>query len=147
MFLLYLRGHKHQEMNTVTINQTWAFNAPAKNVYNLLTDAELLEIITGSAAEFENYVDGEFSLFEGYCEGFNLEMEPNKKLVQEWNFAEDGWPEDHYSICTFLFEEKDGKTELIFTQTDVPEEVKEALEQGWNEYFWEPMTDYLEQHS
>lgn len=134
-------------MNTVTINQTWTFDAPAKNVYNLLTDAELLETITGSAAEFENYVDGEFSLFEGYCEGFNLEMEPNKKLVQEWNFAEDGWPEDHYSICSFLFEEKDGKTEMVFTQTDVPEEVKEALEQGWNEYFWEPMTDYLEQHS
>lgn len=134
-------------MNTVTINQTWTFNAPAKNVYNLLTDAELLEIITGSEAEFENYVDGEFSLFEGYCEGFNLEMEPNKKLVQEWNFAEDGWPEDHYSICTFLFEEKEGKTEMVFTQTDVPEEVKEALTQGWNEYFWEPMSDYLEQHS
>ena len=65
------------------------------------------------------------------------------KIVQAWHFAEDGWPEDHYSICTFTFESIENKTKLTFTQTEIPAHKAEELERGWNDYYWEPIKEYL----
>ena len=81
--------------------------------------------------------------FDGYCHGYNIELIEGKKIVQAWHFAEEGWPDDHFSTCTFLFEEAGNKTKLTFLQTDVPEHKVEALKGGWKEFYWEPMKAYL----
>lgn len=134
-------------METATISQSWVFEVPASQVYEMLTNAELYEAFCGSEVNMDAVVGGEFSVFDDYIIGTNLELVPHSKIVQEWNFAEDGWPEDHKSVCTFLFEEKEGKTYLTFTQTEVPVHVKEALESGWRSYYWEPMENYISENS
>ena len=78
----------------------------------------------------------------GYAEGVNLELVPDKKIVQSWR-AED-WPEGHYSQATFVLKEVGGGTELTFTQTDVPEEFVKDIAQGWQDYYWAPMKEMLE---
>ena len=47
--------------------------------------------------------------------------------------------DDHFSICTFLFEKSGNGTKLTFTQTGVPEHKYEELRGGWKEFYWEPM--------
>lgn len=131
-------------METKTINQTVYFDASKEEVYQLLMDADKHSAFTGSKVIMSKEINGKFSVFDGYCHGYNMELDEGRKIVQAWNFAEDGWAEDHYSICTFLLENENGKTKLTFTQTDVPEHKKEALESGWKEYYWEPMKEYLE---
>ena len=84
-------------------------------------------------------VKGKFEIFNGYIHGYNIELAEGKKIVQAWHFAEEGWPDDHFSICTFLFEEIDGKTKMTFIQTGVPEEHVGSLKEGWKEYYWIPM--------
>jgi activator of HSP90 ATPase len=88
-------------------------------------------------------INGKFTVFDGYCHGYNIELVPERRIVQAWHFAEDGWPDDHYSTCTFLFEETGGKTKLVFLQTDVPEHNVESLKDGWKEFYWDPMKSYL----
>ena len=134
-------------MNTTTIEQSWRFETTAKELYNMLMDEETYEDFCGSQVTMDPVEGGEFTVFDGYIMGQNIELVPHTKIVQEWNFAEDGWPEDHFSLCTFLFEEQEGQTLLTFTQTGVPEHVKEALENGWRQYYWEPMENYISGNS
>ncbi len=131
-------------MQTATINQTATFAASPEKVYNLIMDEKLHAAFTGSAASISTEINGEFSVYDGYCTGHNIELIKGKKIVQAWHFEEDGWPEDHFSICTFLFEPQGNQTKLIFTQTDIPEHKVEALETGWKEYYWDLMEAYLE---
>ena len=70
-------------------------------------------------------------------------MIPGEKIVQAWHFQEEGWPEDHYSICTFHFKPEGAKTQLTFTQHGVPEHKVEELKNGWKQFYWNPMKAYL----
>jgi activator of HSP90 ATPase len=131
-------------METRTINHTINFNATPNEVYELIMDQDLHSEITGSEATMSKEIDGEFDVFDGYCQGYNIELVQGEKIVQAWSFAEDGWPEDHYSICTFLFEPTEDGTQLTFTQTDVPDTAYEALDSGWYQFYWDNITDYLD---
>jgi activator of HSP90 ATPase len=131
-------------METKTIQQTVTFNVPPLEVYELLMDPEKHSELTGSEVVISSKIKGDFEAFDGYVRGYNIELEPGKKIVQAWHFNEEGWPEDHYSICTFLFEAFEHGTRLDFIQTEVPEQFVDALAQGWYGFYWEPMTDMLE---
>jgi activator of HSP90 ATPase len=98
--------------------------------------------LTGSKARITKKVGDKFSIYEGEIEGVNLELVPDRKIVQSWRYSD--WPEGHYSKATFLLEENKGAAKLTFTQTKVPEELYEDVAQGWRDYYWQPMKDMLE---
>jgi activator of HSP90 ATPase len=129
-------------METKTIKQSVTFKATLHEVYEALMDAKKHAAFTGGKATISRKEGGKFSVFDGYAEGVNLELEPDKKIVQTWR-AED-WPEGHYSKATFVFTAAAGGTRLTFTQTDVPEEFSDEIAQGWKDYYWEPMKKLLE---
>ena len=56
---------------------------------------------TGSKATISTKLKGKFSVFDGYCQGYNIELVKGKKIVQAWHFAEDGWPDDHFQHLPF----------------------------------------------
>lgn len=130
-------------METATIHQVIYFKAKPAAVYDLIMDAEKHSAFTSGPVTMSREVNGVFEVFEGYCTGYNIELEKGRKIVQAWHFREDGWPDFHNSICTFLFEDDPIGTRLTFTQTDVPAHKKKSLENGWKEYYWEPMADFL----
>lgn len=130
-------------MKTNSIKQSATFNASSEKVYQLIMDQKKHAAFSGADVVMSNKVKGEFSTYDGYCHGYNIELVKGKKIVQAWHFEEDGWPEDHFSICTFLFEEVGDKTKLSFVQTDVPEHKIATLKDGWKKYYWEPMAAYL----
>ncbi len=130
-------------MKTKTINQTITFDASPKDVYQALLDDKKHAEFTKSAATIDNDKNGKFSVYDGYCHGYNIELTVNEKIVQAWHFAEEGWPDDHYSICTFLIKQSGTRTNLTFTQTDIPKHKADALNSGWIEYYWEPMHEYF----
>ena len=57
--------------------------------------------------------------------------------------GEEGWPEDHFSICTFHLKPEGHKTQLTFTQHGIPEHKVEELKNGWKQFYWNPMKEYL----
>jgi activator of HSP90 ATPase len=109
-------------------------------------DARKHSAFTGSPVKMSKKIKGSFSVFEGYCTGYNIELIEDVKIVQAWHFEEDGWPSDHYSICAFLFEPDGENTKLTFTQTGIPEHKAAALRKGWSEYYWEAMKLYLKKN-
>ena len=130
-------------MKTKSIQQEILFDSESPVIYNLLMNQDKHSEITGSEVIMSNEINGHFSVFDDYCVGYNIELIENQKIVQAWHFDEEGWPDDHYSICTFTLEPVENKTKLIFTQTEIPEHKAEELERGWNEFYWQPMKEYL----
>ncbi len=130
-------------MKTTTITQKVLIKALPNEVYDLFLNAEKHANLTGGEVIIDPVVQGKFSIFDGYCKGYNIELIPDKRIVQAWNFEEEGWPEDHFSICTFELTEKGNKTELNFTQTNIPAHKSEDLKNGWKEFYWEPMESFF----
>jgi activator of HSP90 ATPase len=130
-------------MKTKSIKQTVTFDATPDKIYNLIMDQKKHAAFTGSKVIMSTKVKGKFNVFDGYIHGYNIELVENKKIIQAWHFAEEGWPDDHYSICTFLLEREGNKTKLDFRQTDVPEHKVESLKDGWKQFYWKPMKALL----
>jgi len=130
-------------MKTKTIKQSVTFRAKPHDVYEALMDSDKHAKFTGGEAHISREIGGKFSAFDGYSEGFNIELVPDNKIVQSWRTSD--WPEGHYSRATFIMDEDEDGTWLTFTQSGVPEDQYEDISQGWHDYYWEPMKKMLEQ--
>ena len=129
-------------METKTIKQSVTFKVTPHEVYEALMDSDKHSLFTGSKAKISREIGGKFTAFDGYSEGTNLELIPDKKIVQTWRASD--WPAGHYSRVSFSLKELEGGTRLTFTQTGVPEEQFEDISQGWRDYYWKPMKEMLE---
>ena len=127
-------------MDTKNLRQTATFNARAGVVYELLMDAKKHSILAGDEAKISRRVGGKFNI-GGYIQGTNLELVPDRKIVQTWRYED--WPEGHYSTATFVFKEENGKTKMTFTQVGIPVQFYEDIKQGWIDYYWTPMKEIL----
>ncbi|MBI2831243.1 MAG: SRPBCC domain-containing protein [Chloroflexi bacterium] len=132
-------------MKTKTIRQSATFKTTPHQVYEALMDSKKHSEFTGSQAKISRKAGGKFTVYEGDIEGINIELVPDKKIVQTWRYID--WPADHYSRVTFSLEEVETGTRLTFVQTDVPEEHYNDISEGWREYYWRPMKAMLRKKS
>ena len=77
-------------MKTKTIKQSVTFRAKPHEVYEALMDSGKHAKFTGGEAHISREVGGKFSAFDGYSEGVNLELMPDKRIVQSWRTSD--WP-------------------------------------------------------
>ena len=130
-------------MATKTLKQTRTFNAPATAIYEMLMDSKKHSKVTGAPAKISTKEGGKFTAFGGMLAGTNIELKPNKKIVQSWRSSE--WPEGHYSTLTFsLASAGRGKTKLSLSQSNIPDNDFEGVKKGWIEYYYVPMAKMLE---
>jgi activator of HSP90 ATPase len=134
-------GRRVKEMGK-NLKQTATFKASPHAVYEILMDEKQHGAFTGGEAKISRKVGGKFSVSGGDIQGVNLELLPDKKIVQTWRYSD--WPEGHYSTATFSLEPTTKGTKLTFSQTDIPEDKFENIKQGWKDYYWEPMKAMLE---
>ncbi len=126
-----------------TIKQTILLNASAQDIYDLLINARKLTKITGGKATNTPKVGGKFTAYDDYIIGTNQELIPGKKIVQEWTCQD--FPPNHFTdVMIELKEKSDKQTELTLTQSNVPDDFYEDISEGWNQFYWEPIKDYLE---
>jgi activator of HSP90 ATPase len=131
-------------MKTKTIKQTVTFPTSPDKLYALLFDSKKLTKMHGGKTTMTRRPKGKFTVFDGYCHGYNIELVENNKIEQAWVFKEDEWPDDHYAICTFLLEPSVKGVKLTYTQKGVPGYKVKDLEEGWNTYYRNPILQYLE---
>ena len=128
-----------------TIEQTVTFAATPHEVYDALMSSKKHAAFTGAAAKISDKKGGKFSAYDGYCEGVNLALTKDKKIVQTWRASD--WPDDHFSKVTFALSKTASGTKIVFTQTDVPEKQARSIAKGWTEFYWNPLRTYLEKLS
>jgi activator of HSP90 ATPase len=128
-------------MKTKTVRQTVTFKATPHEIYEMLMDSGKHARFTGDKATISRTVGGRFSVYDGGLTGVNLELVPDRRIVQSWRSSD--WPEGHFSRVTFALAEVAGGTRLAFRQSGVPEDEYDDISQGWRDYYWEPMREML----
>ena len=129
-------------MKTKNIRQSVTFKASPHEVYEALMDSRRHAKLTGEKARVSRKIGGKLMAYGGYIEGANLDLVPDKKIVQLWRGSD--WPKGHYSKATFALRKVKGGTRLTFTQTGVPAQYYEDIKQGWRDFYWAPMKKMLE---
>jgi activator of HSP90 ATPase len=124
------------------IKQTVTFKASPHEVYEALMDSKKHAAFTGGKASISRKVGGKISAYDDYIAGKNVELVPDKKIVQDWRAVD--WPAGVFSRVTFKFTAVPKGTRLEFTHSLLPEGTEEEFKQGWIDNYWEPMKLYLE---
>ena len=129
-------------MKTTTIKQKTLIPATPDEVYDAFMEAKKHSAFTGSKATSDPKVGGEFTAWDGYISGSNLELVKGKKIVQEWSTTD--WPDKFPSSRLELtFKGAKGGTEISMIHSNVPAEQADDLAEGWNEFYWKPLKEYF----
>lgn len=129
-------------MKATTIKQKTLIPATPNEVYDAFMEAKKHSAFTGSKATSDPKVGGEFTAWDGYISGRNLELVKGKKIVQEWSTTD--WPDKFPpSRLELTFKEAKRGTEISMIHSNVPAEQADDLAEGWNEFYWKPMKEYF----
>jgi activator of HSP90 ATPase len=130
------------ELNTTTITQKVTISAHPTKVFNAILNPKKHSEFTGSKATGKEVVGAKITAWDGYITGRNIEIEKNKRIVQEWSTTD--WPDKYPpSILEFNFKLVDGKTELTIIHSNIPKDQEEELKQGWIDFYWNPLKNYF----
>lgn len=128
-------------MKVATITQTVTLPASPKAVYAAWMSSKEHGSWTETEAHISQKVGGKFTVFDGWAEGKNVELQSGKRIVQSWRA--DDWPEEHFSTITVELLRAPKGTKLLFRQIGVPTGKAKSIAQGWKDYYWIPMKKYF----
>lgn len=125
---------------TITLKIT--LPATPQAIYNAWMDSEAHAAMTGgSPAIMGKEVGQPYTAHNAYLWGKNLELVPNKKIVQSWRST--GFkPTDEDSQVEVVLEKHKEGTLLTLKHSKVPDQ-EVHVEQGWVTHYFEPMTHYF----
>lgn len=129
-------------MPTESLQLSWTLPVPPAEVYRAWLDSEAHGRFTGSKAQVEPGVGGQFSAWDGYIQGRTLELEPERRIVQAWRTAE--FPEgSDDSRLELLLEPAAEGTCITLVHTEIPEGQGSSYRKGWGEFYATPMARYF----
>ena len=113
----------------------------ANEIYEAWLSSDGHTKMTGGNAIVSDEIGGKFTAWDEYIEGINIDLEPNKRILQSWRTSHFNDDEDNSQI-EVLLTEANGKTELTLTHTNLPVS-GEQYKQGWKDHYFEPMEKYF----
>ncbi len=107
-------------------------NASPRRVYDAWLSSEEHAAMTGGAtATCDPVVGGRHTAWDGYIEGVNVALEPNRRVVQTWRSTEfpDDAPDSQIEV---LLEDAEGgaATTIILRHTEIPDGQGDSYKQG-----------------
>jgi activator of HSP90 ATPase len=126
---------------TITLTEFFPSTTPAE-IYDAVLNGAKHSRMTGAKATGSARVGSKFSAWDGYISGINLELDPGKRILQEWQSTE--WPEGAPpSHLEWIFTAKKDGTEVELIHSRIPADQAESYRQGWIDYYWIPMKEYF----
>jgi uncharacterized protein YndB with AHSA1/START domain len=138
-----------------SIHQERLFKAHPRRVYDALTITEQFDKIIRLSGVMQAAVlakmrkptqisrapGGPFSLFGGYIVGRQIELVPDKLIVQAWRSG--SWEPGIYSVINFVLIGQGDTTKLVFDHAGFPKGEGEHLAAGWQSNYWDPLEKFL----
>ena len=115
--------------------------ASPESLYNAWLNSEEHAAMTGAQALAAETITGEFSAWDGYITGRNIDLQSGKRILQSWHTSEfDSNAPD--SLLEVLFEPEGKGTRVKIRHKDLPAEGMK-YKQGWIDHYFEPMKEYF----
>jgi len=122
------------------IKKSYLIKTSPEDVFTALTNPLTIEMWTGSPAVMVPEEGTEFSLWDGDITGINLEIEPNRLIRQQWDFE----GEEEVSEVTLTLTQEGKNTRIELLHTNIPDEAFENIREGWDQYYFRPLKELLE---
>lgn len=114
--------------------------AAPEDIYKALTTEITIRLWTGDAVEIDPQEGGEFSMWDGAITGKFIQLDPYKKIVQQWYFGEQEEP----SIVTIKLHEDKRGTSFEVQQTNIPDEAFDDIVEGWNDTYMASLIEFYD---
>jgi activator of HSP90 ATPase len=111
-------------------------------IYKAWLNSKEHAAFTGAAAKITAKKGSPFNAWDGYISGKNLELEPNKRIIQSWRTTEFSETDDD-STLEILLEGTKKSTKLTLIHTNIPEGQGKSYKQGWKDFYFVPMKKYF----
>lgn len=112
--------------------------ATPEEIYLALTTEITIRLWTGDVVEIDPIEGGEFSLWDGGITGKFLELDPFKKIVQEWYFGD----QEEASIVTIKLHEHKKGTSFEVNHINIPEDAYNDIVEGWDQEYVGSLIDF-----
>jgi len=127
---------------TRNIHHTVVLPASAREVYEVFMNEKLHALATRMAAKIDPREGGRFLTCGDRNFGYNLALEPGKRIVQAWSHK--AFPKGHYSVIELILHEKRGKTTIEFHHYAAPKNCYSWLNPGWYFAYWDRLREFFE---
>ncbi len=115
--------------------------ASAEEIYHAWLDSYEHSQMTGSPAQVTPKEGAEFTAWDGYISGKNLELQPSTRIVQAWRTTEFK-ESDPDSLLEVILEPVDGGTRVTLRHSNLPDDDDQYL-QGWLDFYFAPMKEFF----
>ncbi|WP_400262109.1 SRPBCC domain-containing protein [Sphingobacterium sp. SG20118] len=112
--------------------------AEPEEIYLALTTDITIRLWTGDLVEINPVVGGEFSMWDGAITGKFIELDQNKKIVQQWFFGD----QEADSIVTIKLHEHKKGTSVEINHINIPEEDYADIISGWDNPYMSSLLDF-----
>lgn len=112
--------------------------ASPREIYDAWLSSEGHTAMTGGAAHIDPKIGGAYDAWDGYISGKTIALDPERSIKQSWRTLHFG-PEDPDSIIEILLEPDGDSTVLTLMHSEVPDGQRSYEEDGWQQYYFEPM--------
>lgn len=112
--------------------------AEPEEIYLALTTDITIRLWTGDLVEINPVVGGEFSMWDGAITGKFIELDQNKKIVQQWFFGD----QEADSIVTIKLHEHKKGTSVEINHSNIPEEDYDDIIAGWDNPYMSSLLDF-----
>ena len=99
--------------------------------------------MTGGEALISDKVGEDFSAWDGYISGSNIELKPNEKIVQKWRTSEFDDSEESSDLVIELTDLPNGHCQLNLTHSNLKPGDDDKYKQGWIDHYFLPMREYF----
>jgi activator of HSP90 ATPase len=132
-----------ENAHKTALHQEISIDATPARIYGILLDAKKFAAMTGLAATIDPAAGGSFSMFGGLIVGRNVELVPDKMIVQAWRPTH--WAPGVYSMVKFELRPQGSGTLVVLDHSGFPEGDYDHLLAGWDAHYWEPMKKFVAQ--
>jgi activator of HSP90 ATPase len=127
--------------NQIKVSAT--FSVSPKRIYSAWLNSKEHSAMTGAKATASAKVGGKFTAWDGYISGKNLELVPNKRILQSWRSTE--FPAGHLdSHLLIKLDEVKGGTKVTLVHSETPEGQSASYKKGWLDFYFKPMKSYFQ---
>lgn len=125
-----------------TVHQEVSLAASPERIYHAYMDSgEHAAFTAHGAADISREAGGAFTCHGGEILGRNIELVPNRRIVQAWRVS--GWDDGAYSVVRIELQPDGSGTKLVLDHSGLPEGSEEHIASGWEAMYWEPLRKYL----
>ncbi len=114
----------------------------AQRLYEAWLDSDEHTAFTGAQATVDPAVGGGFTAWDGYIEGATEVLQAHRRIVQRWRTSDfpPGAPDSRLEV---LLAPTQGGVTMTLVHTQIPDGQGQQYEQGWEEFYFEPMQRYF----